>query len=71
VVKNGSDTAVQAEVSSEFGSKSLMVQPGTSTSIAFAVRSASAAAGTIDVAAAAEDGRTAEVEASFAALTCR
>jgi hypothetical protein len=71
VVTNGSDTTVQAEVSSELGSKSLTVHPGKSTSFASAVRSASVAAGTVDVTAAAEDGRTAELEASFAALTCR
>lgn len=71
VVKNLSDEPVQAEVSSVYGSKTIgAVQPGKSTSVAFAARSASVADGTIAVAAVAEDGRTAQVEAGFTATTC-
>lgn len=71
VVKNVSGTALQVDVSSTYGSKSLAVQPGKSASVAFATRSASVAGGTIAVAAAAEDGRTAQVEAAFSATTCQ
>ncbi|MNL62888.1 hypothetical protein D3C87_1869570 [compost metagenome] len=71
VVKNLSDKPIQLDVSSAYGTKSIAaVQPGKSATVTFATRSASVAAGTISVAAAASDGRTADVEAVLAASAC-
>ncbi|MFH8252767.1 family 43 glycosylhydrolase [Microbacterium sp. B2969] len=72
VVKNTSDTPIQVEVSSPYGSKSFTaVQPGKSASIAFATRAASVAAGKVAVSFTAEDGRSGQAEAGFAAATCQ
>ncbi|MGX5696972.1 glycoside hydrolase family 43 protein [Agromyces soli] len=69
-VTNGGDAPVDVVIKTAFGSKTVSaLQPGTSTSAAFATRSAAITAGTVDVDVSA-GGTSRSASASYAAASC-